>query len=316
MTDYVHDLQTALRQAAAREYPHTQPAPSQATGQRRRGGAARSHRRAMAVGLRYARRRHRRAVRLAAVGLAVAAFAFVVANVASNGGRSVVAPAQAQIILRHVRAALRFPPHAIYEEKTVSTVTARDGTRLRTGWQEWLSTSPPYNGRIIERARGKILWEQAFVRGRLDLYDPTTHTIYLAPGVRPHQTADTPQSTSALSEVKYLLAQHHGVQINRNATLRGKPAIKLTFDHNRFTYWISPRTYQPLQAEDRYDSLPNGQPAVGIARIPIVRILTGHHATPRLLSLQAQHPTATIDHNPHDYKAAYRRLIDIKGALK
>lgn len=168
---------------------------------------------------------------------------------------------------------------------------------------------------MIERARGKILWEQAFVRGRLDLYDPTRHTIYLAPDVRRHQTADTPQSTSALSEVKYLLAQDHGVKINPDTTLHGKPAIRLTFDHGRFTYWISPHTYQPLQAEDRYDSLPNGQRAVGIDRFPTVRILTGHHATPRLLSLRAQHPTANIDHQPAAYKAAYHRLIEVKGAL-
>ncbi|HEY1775982.1 MAG TPA: hypothetical protein VGL69_15010 [Solirubrobacteraceae bacterium] len=36
------------------------------------------------------------------------------------------------------------------------------------------------------------------------------------------------------------------VNVNPNATLHGKSAIQLTFDGGRFSYWISPRTYQPL----------------------------------------------------------------------
>lgn len=98
MTNYIHDLQTALREAAAREYPGTQPATPGASTQGRRPRMARPRRRNLAVEFRDAHRRHRRAVRLAAVGVAVAAVAFVVANLASTGSRSVVAPAQAQII--------------------------------------------------------------------------------------------------------------------------------------------------------------------------------------------------------------------------
>lgn len=71
--------------------------------------------------------------------------------------------------------------------------------------------------------------------------------VYLAPGVKRHQTSDTPQSTSALAEVQYLLGQSSSkVNVNPNATLHGKSAIQLTFDGGRFSYWISPRTYQPL----------------------------------------------------------------------
>jgi hypothetical protein len=36
--------------------------------------------------------------------------------------------------------------------------------------------------------------------------------------------------------------------------------------------------------------LPDGQGGVGIARYPIVRVLTGSAASPKLLTLQAQHP--------------------------
>ena len=260
---------------------------------------------------RRAPRRRRTALRAAVLAGVVAATVFVVANVASTGNGSGVSPAQAQI-LRHVRDALAWPPHAIYEEDSVSTNTERDGATHTVEYHEWLSTSPPYNNRLIVIVNGKVLWEQAFVNGRRDLYDPTTNTIYLAPGVASKDTvgcqrcsSDTPQSNSALSEVQDLLNQPN-VTINPNAVLNGKPAIELTFDRGRFSYWISPSTYQPLQVEDRFFP--------GIGRFPIARVLTGSAASPNLLSLQAQHPHARVDHSRTDYKAA-NRVVDMRGAL-
>ena len=81
--------------------------------------------------------------------------------------------------------------------------------------------------------------------------------------------------------------------VDPNATLNGARAIKITFDRGRFSYWISPRTYRPLQVEDRWFP--------GVTRYPIVRVLTGSAASPALLSPQAQHPNATVDHSPADY---------------
>jgi hypothetical protein len=260
---------------------------------------------------RRAPRRRRTALRSAVLAGAVAATVFVVANVASTGNGSGVSPAQAQI-LRHVRDALAWPPHAIYEEDSVTTNTRRDGATHTVEYHDWLSTSPPYNNREIVIVNGKVLWEQAFVNGRRDLYDPTTDTIYLAPGVESNDVAgckrcssDRPQWNSTLSEVQHLLNQPN-VTINRNAVLNGKPAIELTSDHGRFSYWISPSTYQPLQIEDRFFP--------GIGRFPIAHVLTGSAASPNLLSLQAQHPHATVDHSRTDYKAA-NRVVDMRAAL-
>jgi hypothetical protein len=259
---------------------------------------------------RRARHRPRWALRTALLAVAIAAAVFAVANVASTGNHSGVSPAQAQI-LRHVRDALAWPPHAIYEEDSVTTNTERHGATHTVEYHEWLSTSPPYNNREIVIVNGKVLWEQAFVKGRLDLYDPTTNTIYLASGVTDkevvgcqHCSSDTPQSNSALSDVERLLNQPN-TKINRNAVLDGKPAIELTFDRGRFSYWISPRTYQPLQVVDRFFP--------GIGRFPIARLLTGSAASPKLLSLQAQHPGATVDHSRVDYTAA-NRLVQVRAA--
>ncbi len=232
----------------------------------------------------------------------------MVANVASTGNSSAVSPAQAKTLIRRARAALVLPSGAILEEDAVTTVTARDGATSSSEVHEWLSTSAPYDNRIIQIQNGKVQWEQAFVNGRLDLYDPATNTVYLAPGIAPNQVPDNPNWNSALAEVRYLLGQPN-VTVNSNAVLDGAPAIEFTFDGGRFSYWASPSDYQPLQSEDRQDSLPDGQRAVGIVRYPIERVLTGASAPPGLLSLQAQHPGATVDHSRTDYQAARRRLL-------
>jgi hypothetical protein len=261
-------------------------------------------------GSRRAPRRRRTALRAVVLGLVVAATVFVVANVASTGNGSAVPPAQAQI-LRHVHDALAWPSYAVYEEAAVTTNTRPDGTTHTVEYHKWVSTSPPYNSREIVIVNGKVLWEQAFVDGQRDLYDPTTDTIYLEPGDASKGvvgctrcSSDTPQSNSALSEVQDLL-NGPPVTINRHAVLNGKPAIELTSDRGRFSWWISPSTYQPLQVVDRY--LP------GIGRYPIARLLTGSAASPKLLSLQAQHPHATVDHSPTDYNAA-NRVIQLRAA--
>lgn len=148
------------------------------------------------------RRRRRTALRIAVLAGAVVAAAFVAVNVTSTGnGSDAVSPAPAQI-LRHIRDALVWPAHAIYEEDVVTTVTARKGARHTVEYHNWTSTSPPYNNRLIVIVNGKMLWEQTAVNGRLDLYDPTTNTVYLAPGVAQNQSPDQPQSNSVLAEIQ------------------------------------------------------------------------------------------------------------------
>jgi hypothetical protein len=271
--------------------------------------------------LRRAPRRRRSALRIAVLAGVVAAAVFAVANVASTGNGSAVSSAQAQTILRHVRAALVFPPHAIYEEDDVGSVTARDGARFATRTQQWVSTSPPYNQRLVRSWNGKVQWEQEFVNGRLDLYDPRTNTVYLAAGVAPNQSSLAPGPGSALAMVSDLLRGQvqdpaaPTITVNPNAVLDGKKTIEVTFDRGRFSYWISPSTYKPLQSVDRWDRLPDGQAGVGIERYPTARVLTGSAASPKLLSLQAQHPNATVDHSSTDYAAALQRMQHAEDGL-
>jgi hypothetical protein len=254
-------------------------------------------------------RRRRVALRIAVLAGVVAALVFVVTNVASTGNGSGVSQAQAQTILRHIRDALRWPPRAIYEEVDKTTVTARDGATFTSEIHAWQSTSPPHDTRFVYIANGKVQWEQASVGGRLDIYAPTTNTVYLAP-VAQNQVPNAPQWNSVLSWVQDLLQQAE-TKINPHAMLDGKQAIELTFDRGRFSYWIQPETYRPLQSVDRWDSLPNGQGGVGITRYPIARVLTGPAAPHSLLSLHAHHPSATVDHSSTDYAAILSRLANV-----
>jgi hypothetical protein len=262
---------------------------------------------------RRARLRHRSALRIAALAGVVAVATFVVANVASTGSGSAVSPAQAKAMIRDARAALLYPPGAVVEEDTVSRVTASNGPATNTSEvHQWWTSSPPYDNREIIIQNGKVQWEQTIVSGRLDLYDPATNTVYLAPASSPNPVSDNPNVMSALAGVHYLLGRHSAigrVTVNPNAVLDGTRAIEFTLDGGRFTYWASPGDYRPLQSVDRQDRLPDGQRAVGVTRYPIERVLTGAAASPSLLSLVAQHPSATVDHSSADYAAAYQRLL-------
>lgn len=253
-------------------------------------------------------RRHRLPwLRTAVLVGVVAAAVFVAANVASTGDGSAVSAAQAKTMIRHARSALLFPSGAILEEDSVSTLTLPDGSSSTFEAHQWLSTGPPYDNRQIIIRNGKVQWEQATVNGRLDLYDPATNTVYLAPASAPQQVPDDPNVTSYLAEVRYLLGRP-GVTVDPNAQLDGAAAIEFTFDGGRFRYWVSPRDYQPLQSEDREDPLPDGHDGVGITRYPIERVLSGTSAPPSLLSLQAQHPDAALDQSTDGYQTTLSRL--------
>jgi hypothetical protein len=238
---------------------------------------------------------------------ALAAAGFVLANVVSTGHGSAVSAAQAKTMIKRARAALLYPAGAILEEDAMTTLTAPDGTTSTSEAHQWLSTSPPYDNRLIMIQNGKVQWEQEIANGRLNLYDPATNTVYLAPAAQPNQVPDDPSQNSTLAEIRYLLGAP-GVTINPDAMLDGAPAIEFTFDGGRFSYRTSPNDYQPLQSEDRQDRLPNGQSAVGTTRYPIERVFTGASASPSLLSLQSQHPDASVDSSGADYQAARSRL--------
>jgi len=267
------------------------------------------------------RRRHRAALRLALLAGAAGTTVFVVANVVSSGTDFAVPTAQAKMMIERARAALVDVPGAILEEDVVTTVTAADGTTSTLEVHQWISTSPPYDSRQILTQDG-VQYESWIISGRPDLYDPATNTVYVAPAnvLAPGGNLTL---TTARAEIRYLLAgyacpdcsAHTDVVVNPSATVNGKPAIEFTFLGGQYSYWASPSDYRPLQFEDRKAVLPDGQSGVALAQYPTDRLLTGAAASASLVSLDAQHPGATIDESDADYQAFMQRVIPNIGNL-
>lgn len=268
------------------------------------------------------RRRHRAALRLALLAGAAGTTAFVVANVVSSGTDFAVPTAHAKMMIVRARAALVDVPGAILEEDVVTTVTAADGTTSTLEVHQWISTSPPYDSRQILIQDSAVPYESWIINGRPDLYDPATNTVYVAPAnvLAPGGNLTL---TTARAEIRYLLAgyacpdcsAHTDVVVNPSATVNGKPAIEFTFLGGQYSYWASPSDYRPLQFEDRKAVLPDGQSGVALAQYPIDRLLTGAAASASLVSLDAQHPGATIDESDADYQAFMQRVIPNIGNL-
>ena len=97
--------------------------------------------------------------------------------------------------------------------------------------------------------------------------------------------------------------------MNPNATVSNEPAIEFTFLGGQYSYWASPSDYRPLQFEDRKAVLPDGQSGIALAHYPIDRLLPRRPASPSLVSLDAQHPGATIDESDADFQAFIQRVI-------
>jgi hypothetical protein len=266
-------------------------------------------------------RRHRRraAVRLVLLAVAVGTTAFGVANVFPSGTDSAVPTAQAEAMIVRARAALIEPPGAIVEEDSLTTFTAADGTTSTTEVHQWTSTTAPYDTRQI-MIEGNVRYESWVVNGRPYLYDPATNTVYVAPA---HVLAPGNLNLSTTrAEIRSLLngnvcpdgsCPDTNITVNPNATVNGKPAIEFTFLSGEYSYWVSPSDYQPLQFEDRKAVSPNGASGVALGRYPIERLLTGAAASNELLSLDAQHPGATIDNRPCDFWAFMQRVTPNAG---
>jgi hypothetical protein len=87
-------------------------------------------------------------------------------------------------------------------------------------------------------------------------------------------------------------------------TVDGRRAIKLLPVHGSGEYDVTPGTYYPIREVMHY---PSG--AVTTITWSDYRVVPATPATERLLSLEARHPHARVDHSRADFLAAYARLM-------
>jgi hypothetical protein len=91
-------------------------------------------------------------------------------------------------------------------------------------------------------------------------------------------------------------------QVVGHATVADRDTLEIRSADGHITYYVAPDTYQPVELTTRGTSGGTVMRFDTYEQLPL-------NENSALLSLTAQHPTATIDRDPGDYNAAQARLF-------
>jgi hypothetical protein len=94
-----------------------------------------------------------------------------------------------------------------------------------------------------------------------------------------------------------------GAHLVGHATIGGRDALELRSRNGHVTYYVDASSYAPVQLDT------TGTDGGTSLRFVRWEVLPAGEANEALLSLTAQHPSATVDQNQADYVAAERRLF-------
>ena len=94
-----------------------------------------------------------------------------------------------------------------------------------------------------------------------------------------------------------------GAHLVGQATIGGHDTLELRSQDGHITYYVDASTYVPVQLDT------TGTDGGTSLRFTTYEVLPGDDANEALLSLTAQHPSATVDRNQADYVAAEKRLF-------
>jgi outer membrane lipoprotein-sorting protein len=265
------------------------------------------------------RQLRRPAFRLSLVVAAAAAVALGLLSALPGNGPNVVARAAAAITgstdsILHVSAITRDTGvGGVYSSQTES-------------WQE---TSAPFATRSLHVGAGGARLETLQVNGSTQVYDAATNTIYTNSSGAYNGGGNTPQSpppnkagaakggsvgTGPAKPVtptqsrdpyrgKILSILHSGaVTVAGHTTVDGRDALILAGKDGQTTIYVDPQTYQPIQFRTS-----TGAGTV-TTTFQTYEELPRNPANDALVSLTAQHPSASIDNSAADYLAAVARL--------
>lgn len=231
-------------------------------------------------------KRHRLSLRItlpavAGVVAATAAIAIVLTGTATTGGPTTADAA----ILHRTLAAVTGPPGTILH---VRTIDVTDATTFVGEW--WQQTSSPYASRGIKGPLGR-LGEFADSGTTSYLYDASTNTIYQ------HPDNGAPTFTDPVSLIRQQLANGQAT-VTGKTTINGQQlyGIRLT---SGITTYVDKGKYIPLYIDDPQ---PNGSTLR--FRVETYQYLPSTPQNLQLLSITAQHPSATRDPSPNDWPAS------------
>jgi hypothetical protein len=160
---------------------------------------------------------------------------------------------------------------------------------------------------VITRSQAKALrdgsdvvkWVRARGAGTLNGYRPA---------VVPTRAAATAPDCSDFGSQDYgdqilTLLRSCGAHLVGHATIGGRDTLELRSQDGHITYYVDASTYAPVQLDT------TGTDGGTSLRFTTYEVLPADDANQALLSLTAQHPSATVDHSQADYLAAEKRLF-------
>jgi hypothetical protein len=122
-----------------------------------------------------------------------------------------------------------------------------------------------------------------------------------------------PQELSSFRSQALSLLHAPGAKVTSNVTVDGQNALQVTSADGTSTYDLNPTSYAPIQMTNTIgpgtDLGDPGNDSTVTLTFTDWQSLTGSAAEPGLLSLTAQHPTATIDNSAGDYNSAENQLF-------
>jgi hypothetical protein len=235
-------------------------------------------------------RRTRRALQLATAGVTVTAAAVIAISSTGSGGG--VAPARAATLAVQVRHALAGTPGGILEVKAQSSIRKSSANPFyRQTIDYWRQNDAPHDSLDTETDQhGTSITAEH--NGQLEYYDQATNTISV---MTPTPAVEAATGPSPKAQALAMLAQR-GTTVDREATYDGQPAIELTSTGDGLvtTMYLARGSYTPL--EYLQVSAPGSGSYFRQMQYQTYTTLTGAQAKPALVSLTAQHTTATIIH--------------------
>ena len=111
-----------------------------------------------------------------------------------------------------------------------------------------------------------------------------------------------PSSPDFAQQIRALL-QSGGAYVVGHATVDGRNTLEISSQDGHTTYYVDPSTYDPVELDT------TGTDGGVSLVFDTYEFVPDHASNEALLSLTAQHPTATVDRNHADYVAAEERLF-------
>ena len=117
------------------------------------------------------------------------------------------------------------------------------------------------------------------------------------------------QTLSSVRRLAIKLLRAPGSTVTDGVTVDGQHAIQITSADGKTVYDVAPGTYTPIQISQPNPDLSGNTPSTTTSTFSNWQKLKGTPANLALLSLTAQHPSATVNSTAAGYKAAENQLF-------